>query len=300
MKKWLLIVAFVLSVLVAPFTNASANTQENHQSSNEEAILPLAKAHAHNDYEHTRPLLDALDHGFTSVEADVWLVDGELLVAHDEEDLRPERTLQSLYLDPLMERVKLNKRSVYPNYEHDFILWIDIKSEGEDTYQAIHNQLRKYQKMLTKFTPSGVKPGAITVYISGNRPRTLMENQRVRYAAYDGRMSDLGTDVSNEFIPVISDNWTKYFTWNGTGEMPQAEREQLYSMVETTHANGQKIRFWATPDTPSPQRVAIWNELLKAGVDFLNTDDLSGLEKYLKENDPQPSEPNTTWESTKK
>ena len=193
MKKWLLIVAFVLSVLVAPFTNASANTQENDPLSNEEAILPLAKAHAHNDYEHTRPLLDALDHGFTSVEADVWLVDGELLVAHDEEDLRPERTLQSLYLDPLMERVKLNQGSVYPNYEHDFILWIDIKSEGEDTYQAIHDQLRKYQKMLTKFTPSGVKPGAITVYISGNRPRTLMENQRVRYAAYDGRMSDLGT-----------------------------------------------------------------------------------------------------------
>ena len=37
---------------------------------------PLAQAHAHNDYEHTRPLHDALDHSFTSVEADVWLVDG--------------------------------------------------------------------------------------------------------------------------------------------------------------------------------------------------------------------------------
>jgi len=300
MKKWLLIVAFFLSIFVAPFTNASANTQENVQSSNEEAVLPLAKAHAHNDYEHSRPLLDALDHGFTSVEADVWLVDGELLVAHDEEDLRSDRTLQSLYLDPLMERVKSNQRSVYPNYEHDFILWIDIKSEGEETYLAIHDQLRKNQKMLTKFTPSGVKPGAVTVYISGNRPRTLMENPRVRYAAYDGRMSDLGTDVSSEFMAVISDNWTKYFTWNGTGEMPQSEREQLYSMVETTHDNGQKIRFWTTPDTPSPQRVAIWNELLKAGVDFLNTDDLSGLEEYLTENDPQPSEPNITWESTKK
>ena len=32
---------------------------------------PLTQAHAHNDYEHDRLLLDALEHGFTSVEADV-------------------------------------------------------------------------------------------------------------------------------------------------------------------------------------------------------------------------------------
>jgi hypothetical protein len=30
------------------------------------AVEPLPRAHAHNDYEHERPLLDALDHGFTS------------------------------------------------------------------------------------------------------------------------------------------------------------------------------------------------------------------------------------------
>ena len=65
------------------------------------ARYPLRHAHAHNDYEHPRPLLDALDHGFTSVEADVFLVDGQLLVAHDPADLDPARTLESLYLDPL-------------------------------------------------------------------------------------------------------------------------------------------------------------------------------------------------------
>jgi len=62
---------------------------------------PLARAHAHNDYLHPRPLLDALDHGFTSVEADVWIVNGALLVAHDQRDVMPERTLRALYLEPL-------------------------------------------------------------------------------------------------------------------------------------------------------------------------------------------------------
>ena len=52
-------------------------------------VTPLRQAHAHNDYEHVRPLHDALDHGFTSVEADIFLVDGDLLVAHDPEDVDP-------------------------------------------------------------------------------------------------------------------------------------------------------------------------------------------------------------------
>src|SRR5712672_4165891 len=64
---------------------------------------PLVRAHAHNDYEHQRPLFDALEHGFCSVEADIYLVDGKLLVAHDRSKVKPERTLEALYLDPLRE-----------------------------------------------------------------------------------------------------------------------------------------------------------------------------------------------------
>lgn len=56
-------------------------------------VIPLPKAHAHNDYEHERPLFDALEHGFCSVEADIGFIDGELRVAHDQEDARPGRTL---------------------------------------------------------------------------------------------------------------------------------------------------------------------------------------------------------------
>ena len=74
---------------------------------------PQPQAHAHNDYEHDRPLLDALSHGFCSVEADVFAIDGELRVAHDRIDTRPGKTLQKLYLDPLRERVQKNGGRVY-------------------------------------------------------------------------------------------------------------------------------------------------------------------------------------------
>src|SRR5215831_8197157 len=76
---------------------------------------PLIHTHAHNDYEHKRPLFDALEHGFCSVEADIYLVDGKLLVAHNPWQVKPNLTLQSLYLDPLRERVKKNGGRVYPN-----------------------------------------------------------------------------------------------------------------------------------------------------------------------------------------
>jgi hypothetical protein len=47
------------------------------------------------------------------------------------------------------------------------------------------------------------------------------------------------------------------------------------------HENGQLIRFWATPDIPGKEREAFWTELLEAGVDLVNTDDLSGLRAFL-------------------
>ena len=51
-------------------------------------VTPLRHAHAHNDYAHRRPLWDALDRGFCSVEADIFLSRGELLVGHTWFDLR--------------------------------------------------------------------------------------------------------------------------------------------------------------------------------------------------------------------
>ncbi len=92
---------------------------------------PLAGTHAHNDYEHDRPLFDALEHGFTSVEADVWLVDGELRVAHDLADAKQGVTLESLYLDPLEDLVRSQPgHSVYPKWDGSLQLLIDIRAKA--------------------------------------------------------------------------------------------------------------------------------------------------------------------------
>ncbi|MET8246923.1 phosphatidylinositol-specific phospholipase C/glycerophosphodiester phosphodiesterase family protein [Streptomyces sp. NPDC005202] len=243
---------------------------------------PLWHAHAHNDYEHPRPLFDALDHRFGSVEADIYLVGDQLLVAHDPVELDPRRTLESLYLDPLAARVKANHGSVYRGGRRPLQLLIDIKTEGSSTYLELDRHLTRYQHLFTTYAHQRVHPGPVTAVISGDRAaRAPMEAQTVRRAFYDGRLTDLGSPAPASFVPLISDNWTLNFTWLGDGPFPDAERLKLRGIVQKAHAHGQKVRFWATPDTAGPARDALWSELLAAGVDHLNTDDLAGLEAFL-------------------
>lgn len=249
-------------------------------------VHPLAQAHAHNDYDHTRPLFDALDHGFASVESDIFLVEGKLLVGHSASDLTPDRTLQSLYLEPLRQRVLAGHGKVYPGSTVLFQLLIDVKSSGVETYTALDKVLRspRYAFLFTRFTDGHVRRGPITAVISGERPRELMAGQRDRLAFYDGRIidtGDLGPGDDPKLTPLVSDNWTKLFTWTGAGEMPADQRAKLREIVATAHAAGQRVRLWETPDVSGPERGAVWRELVAADVDQINTDDLAGLQKFL-------------------
>lgn len=242
---------------------------------------PHAAAHAHNDYEHSRPLFDALEHGFTSVEADVWLVDGELRVAHDLADARAGVTLESLYLDPLDEVVRQEGHSVYPGWDGSLQLLIDIKSEGEATYAAVEKELSQHPGLTTCYAKGKVMTGPVTAVISGNRPLATMTAADKRVGFYDGRSTDLASGMPAELMPLVSDNWTKLFSWQGVGPMPEIERAKLRAYVNTAHSKGYKVRFWATPDQPGQARDAVWTELHNAGVDNINTDDLAALDIFL-------------------
>lgn len=237
---------------------------------------PLQRAHAHNDYEHTRPLLDAIDCGFCSVEADIWLVKGSLLVAHTPLALDTARTLEKLYLDPLRERAKANRGSIQPGAT--FYLMIDVKTDAKETYAALAKVLEGYSDILTVTRDGKTETKAVTVILSGNRDVKTIAEQKTRYVAIDGRPADLDRDAPAALVPWISDSWKLHFKWDGTGAMPADERKKLRELVAKAHEQGRKVRFWATPETG-----AAWKELLAAEVDFINTDKLKELERFLKE-----------------
>lgn len=236
---------------------------------------PRRRAHAHNDYEHERPLQDALEQGFGSVEADIFLVRGQLLVAHTSFQLSPEKTLEGLYLQPLRSRIEQQGGSVHGDGE-PFTLLIDIKSEGESTYRALHALLSQYQDIFSAVSDGQVQSGPVTAIVSGNRPVEAIAGTSPRYVGIDGRLSDLPSDQPAHLMPLISDHWGRHFRWRGQGPMPTEDRKKLMGVLETAHAAGRRVRFWAIPD-----RLPVWTALHEAGVDLINTDDLAGLASYL-------------------
>ncbi|WP_425395275.1 phosphatidylinositol-specific phospholipase C/glycerophosphodiester phosphodiesterase family protein [Aeoliella sp.] len=232
---------------------------------------PLRHAHAHNDYYHQRPLLDALDHGFNSVEADIYLVDGQLLVGHDRHELRPERTLQNLYLEPLAKRVKQQGGYVH-QAKVPFYLFIDVKERASATREVLGKQLLEYKSMVGRRTGEDAPP-AVTIVLSGAEPRRGIMIDGVRLAGADGRLSELESNASAAAMPVVSDHWGKHF---GEDELTSAQLRRLREVTGEAHESGRIVRFWATPDSER-----LWGTLLDNGVDLINTDDLERLSKYL-------------------
>lgn len=266
-------VGFVL-LSIAAFTPGTEGAGEPGD------LLPLVRAHAHNDYEHARPLLDALDQGFCSVEADVHLVDGQLLVAHDRAAVTPERSLEALYLEPLRRRAELHAGRIFPNGPPTVYLLIDFKTAADPTYAALREVLRPYRALLTEFRADAIRTNAVTIIVSGNRPRETVGAEAVRWVAIDGRLPDLQVRPPVTLVPWVSDNWQNHFRWNGEGPFPAGDRERLTAMVRAAHGQGRLLRLWATPDRP-----AAWQVLLDAGVDLINTDNLAGLAGYLRGGD---------------
>ena len=237
--------------------------------------VPLTRVHAHNDYEHKQPLTNALEHGFCSVEADIHLVERKLLVAHDRNQVKFERSLQSLYLDPLRDRVRKNGGRVYRNGPA-FTLLIDIKGDWHLTYPVLREILAQYSDVLTTFEVGTKKTNAIIAILTSNRTKTMFENESIRYAALDGSLDDLSSTEPAELIPWISSDWTQSFKWRGAGVLEEAERLRVRQIVAQAHRHGRRVRFWGAPDQP-----VFWREMLANDVDLINTDDLEGAQKFL-------------------
>jgi len=175
-------------------------------------VRPIAAAHSHNDYVQPRPLQDALALGFQSVEADIWLRDGEILVSHI--GLFFVGTLRELYLDPLQARVD-RLGSVYGDGQ-PFLLWIELKSSDPELVRELQRVLARYPMLTRK--DAGEEHSAVTVILTGdeNGKRTYTSGRGARYACRDSE--ELSADEERDPLHLwYSLNWTDWFSWNGKG-----------------------------------------------------------------------------------
>lgn len=239
-----------------------------------DVATPVRRAFAHNDYLQPRPLYDALRHGFTAVEADVFLEGDELLVAHGRRELAGAPTLAAVYLDPLAALVERHGR-VYD--DRSLMLLVDVKSEAGPTYDALHALLERYDGLLTQYRHDGTLSAPVEVVVSGHTDLPRMEAQLIRYAAADARVTHLEETLS-PVVTMVSAKWSKHFSWQGEGAMAAREQAELTGLVSRIHRAGCTARFWGT----DPR---IWPALLEADVDQIIADDLPGLREFLLRHD---------------
>ncbi|MEO1451603.1 MAG: hypothetical protein AAFV07_18885, partial [Bacteroidota bacterium] len=228
-------------------------------------VPPVPQGHAHNDYEHDRPLWEALEAGFCSVEADIWQLDNQWYVAHDKPgNLEKTPLFEDVYLRPLAEKIRL-QGCVLPKAPNQRLwLMLDLKQAGVENYEALISFLEPYAWMF-----SG-KTAPLRLFLSGGRPVEYMLREPTLWVGIDGRPEHLGQGILAEQMPVISQRYGKLFSWKGRGDMPVKERQQLKELVARVHHEDKKLRLWATPESTE-----LWQVFMDEGVDFINTDELN-------------------------
>ena len=240
-------------------------------------IIPLPHAYAHNDYWHKRPLLDAMDNGFTHIEADVYLRHSKLLVAHRPPLLRKRKTIEGLYLKPLYNHLSVVTGQSQTSLD-TVVLMIDIKSNGRKTYGALRQILNKYKSILSTCINGKVTIRNLTLVLTGHRPLRELEKEEARYVFADADLRKIDSQETDypEMFTTASCKYSNLITWKGKGEIPELEKANLTALVNKAHLSGTKVRLWAAPENET-----VWHFLRNCGVDLINTDKLVALKHFF-------------------
>lgn len=219
------------------------------------SVIPK-KCHSHNDYWRPYPLFSALAAGCTGVEADIWLTDDgtDLLVGHDPGSLSRNRTLRSMYLDPLLEILESeNPASTWANHtpydrargvfkqqpNTTLVLLIDVKSNANATWPLVLAQLEplRRQQFLTRhehiYTSPGFEtkqarwPQPVTVVGTGGLDKLTLTRSRAGpgrdFYAYHDAFIDAPLGLlpdENHFYEGLQENGMR---WTGSSQLWDAE-----------------------------------------------------------------------------
>lgn len=233
-------------------------------------------AHSHNDYEKSIPFFLAYNSHFGSIESDVWAVDGDLFVAHNKSDIKLDRSLDALYILPIVKLFRRNGGKAWNDNPSTFQLLVDLKTNVEPTLSLLVEKLKKYPDV---FDPN-VNKNAIRVVITGNRPVPKEFSKYPLFIFYDGDLKQKYNDQERKRLALYSENFKRITAWNGQGRIQEQEEMKLKQVIDSVHSLKKKIRFWNAPDI-----VNAWEIYMNLRVDFINTDKIKELSDFLVKKD---------------
>ncbi|HEY4153943.1 MAG TPA: phosphatidylinositol-specific phospholipase C/glycerophosphodiester phosphodiesterase family protein [Puia sp.] len=242
------------------FIGANANAQPAHYS--------ISNTHSHNDYEQAHPFSTAHQAQFGSIEADIFLVNNKLLVAHSPSELSLNRSLEGLYLKPVLQALSENGNFPYPDTSRQLQMLIDIKTDSVKTLDALISLLKKY--------PDLTRSPKLKWVISGNRPAPDHFDSYPDFIWFDGELKRTYSEKALSRILMMSDNLARYTRWKGKEPLPENDRLLLEQIISKAHRLGKTVRFWNAPDFKEA-----WETLISLGVDYINTDHIEALSQFL-------------------
>lgn len=177
--------------------------------------------HSHNDYWRPVPLFSALRAGCVGVEADVWLFDNDLYVGHSTSTLTPQRTLKSMYLEPLV-KILDRQNPIAPFHpasnqplqgvfdtdpSQSLILLVDFKTDGLQTWNQVSAQLSPLRERgyLTHYNGTDLINRPVTVVGTGNTPfNMVVANTTYRDIFFDAPLEALTLGSDNPGVAAIA------------------------------------------------------------------------------------------------
>jgi hypothetical protein len=229
----------------------------------------LCNGHSHNDYLQKKPLETAINHGFYSVEADVFIKKGKLVLAHTKFGKIKNKTLEDYYLKPLFELYKSHDNSkIYENSDRTLYLFIDIKSDANSSIKILEKEIEKYKPMFTYYENNDLHQKAVTIIISGKRDKNYISSiPKKRYFFIDGRLADIDKEFDTNLYPIISDNYKK--------AMKKIGEENIKKLIYKSLNQNKQIRFWNVKNNEKN-----WKKLNELGVSLINVDDIEQYSKF--------------------
>jgi alkaline phosphatase len=223
------------------------------------------RIHAHNDYEKPEPLINALSYKAFTIEADIYLSGNRILVAHDKKDLPTAKTLDSLYLQPIIKLFKQHKGSISADKNYSPILMVDIKENGDEVITELIKLLSAHRFVFDR----SVNKKALQVVISGDRTASSKWSSYPSYILFDGRPYETYDNAALKRVAFISDSYSKYVNAKDSAT-------QLKELVKKVHDMGKLLRLWGTPDDPSS-----WKRFQQLSIDIINTDRVGECRNYF-------------------
>jgi glycerophosphoryl diester phosphodiesterase len=258
-------------------------------------IVPK-NCHSHNDYWRPIPLYTALAAGCTSVEADVWLTDdNELLISHSWSSTTRQRTLRSLYLDPLANIFVHRNASVASTSDREIgifdtepntsiVLLIDFKTDGSKIWPVLSSQLQAFcdKNWLTYYDGTTMHTGPLTIVGTGNTPFELVQQHSTyRFIFYDAPLQSVSAPQYNSTNSYYaSANFLAAIGRTRMGRITPGQEDTLKRQIEAAEEKGLRSRYWETPAWPIHTRDNVWAKLMELGVGMLNVDDLVSATRW--------------------